>query len=162
MKWLLVLAVLVVLVVAVVVAAIVMKKRKDTSSDNDQPWPFCERRVMSKQEQVLYFRLVEALPECIVLAQVQLSRVLDVKKGHNFRQWLNRIDKKSLDYLVCLKKSCSVVAAIELDDSTHEREDRKKTDQNKNRALQSAGVKLIRWQAKNLPDVQTIRQTFTS
>ena len=148
--------ILVAAIAAVLLFALRMKKETTKGT-----WPFYERHVMSKTEQVLYFRLVEALPECIVLAQVQLSQVLGVKKGNNSRQWLNRIDRKSLDYLICLK-NCSVVAAIELDDSTHERNDRKKADQDKESALQSAGVKLIRWQAKKLPDIETIRRTFTS
>lgn len=146
-------------VLVAAIAAVILFALKMEKAPPGGTWPLYERRVMSKPEQVLYFRLVEALPECIVLAQVQLSRVLGVKKGHNYRQWLNRIDRKSLDYLVCLK-DCSVVAAIELDDSTHDREDRKKADQDKERALTSAGVKLIRWQAKSLPDIQAIREAF--
>jgi very-short-patch-repair endonuclease len=143
----------------VAIAAVLLLALKIEKKPAGETWPFYERRVMSKPEQVLYFRLVEVLPECIVLAQVQLSRVLGVKKGHNFRQWLNRIDRKSLDFLICLK-DCSVVAAIELDDSTHDRDDRKKADRDKERALASAGVKLIRWQARSLPDVETIREAF--
>lgn len=149
-------AVLVIAIAAVLAFALKMEKTSKGGT-----WPLYAKHVLTKPEQILYFRLVEAMPDCIVLAQVQLSRVLGVKKGHNFRQWLNRIDRKSLDYVVCLKDA-SVVAAVELDDSTHEREDRKKADQDKEHALASAGVKLIRWQVKKLPDVQTIRETFTT
>src|SRR4051812_4207647 len=54
-------------------------------------------------EQVLYHRLVAALPGEIVLAQVQLSRVLGVKKGFNFNAWHNRINRLSYDFVVCGK-----------------------------------------------------------
>lgn len=158
MKWLLF---LVLLALAVLVIAAMAKKRRDTSSDENQPWPYYAKKPLSAIEQVMYYRLVEAMPECIVLAQVQLSRVIGVKKGAGPGNWLNRINQKSLDYVVCMKDA-AVIAAIELDDSTHEREDRKKSDQDKERALSSAGVKLIRWKAKSLPDVETIRRTFTS
>jgi hypothetical protein len=50
------------------------------------PWPFQARKPLPAVEQVLWFRLTEALPDHIVLAQVQLSRLLSVKKGHNFHQ----------------------------------------------------------------------------
>lgn len=148
-------------VLVMAIAAVIAFALKNETISRGRNWPLYAKHILSKPEQILYFRLVEAMPDCIVLAQVQLSRVLGVKKGHNFRQWLNRIDRKSLDYVVC-RKDASVVAAIELDDSTHEREDRKKADQDKEHALASAGVKLIRWQVKKLPDVQTIRETFTS
>jgi hypothetical protein len=39
-------------------------------------WPFYLKRVLTQPEQVLYHRLVKALPNHIVLAQVQVSRVL--------------------------------------------------------------------------------------
>jgi very-short-patch-repair endonuclease len=50
-----------------------------------------------------------------------------------------------------------VVAAIELDDATHERRDRLEADARKSHALRSAGVPLIRWDAKRLPDMAAIR-----
>ena len=119
-------------------------------------WPFYKKKPLTVQEQVLYHRLVKSLPECIILAQVQLSRVLGVRKGHDFHQWNNRINRLSLDYVVCNKDS-SVVAAIELDDSSHEGLRRKEADQRKDRALKSAGVPLVRWSVKALPDEAAIR-----
>lgn len=91
------------------------KRRSDVSSS---PWPFYVRPLLSSPEQVLYHRLVEALPGRMVLAQVQVSRVLRVKKGFKVSEWLNRINRMSYDFVVCLKDS-SVIAIIELDDGTH-------------------------------------------
>lgn len=65
----------------------------------------------------------------------------------------------SLDFLVCLKDS-TVVAAIELDDKTHERESRAEADAKKERALSAAGIALIRWNVTALPDENTIRQAL--
>lgn len=39
------------------------------------PWPYYAKKALTVPEQILYFRLVKALPEHIVLAQVQLSRI---------------------------------------------------------------------------------------
>src|SRR5262245_27505507 len=50
-------------------------------SSPDRPWPFYAKRPLTQVEQVLYHRLVKSLPEHIVLAQVQVSRVLGVKRG---------------------------------------------------------------------------------
>lgn len=66
----------------------------------DRPWPFYAKKPLSQPEQVLYHRLIDALPECMFLAQVQLSRVLGVKKGFRFNEWNNRINRLSLDFLV--------------------------------------------------------------
>ena len=77
--------VLVAVVLIALIIAIVIAKRRRTSTDELKiEWPFYAKHILSKPEQVLYHRLVTALPEYIVLAQVQASRVLGVKKGFNF------------------------------------------------------------------------------
>lgn len=144
---------------AIVIGKIIEKM--NAAKGIKEEWPFYAKKPMTQIEQVLYHRLVEAMPECIVLAQVQLSRVLGVKKGFNNATWNNRINRMSLDYLVCLKDS-TVVAAIELDDSSHNKESATKRDQKKDAALASAGIPIIRWQAKNLPNADAIRAALAS
>ena len=91
---------LVILVVVVVLMLLVLaflkEKSPDTSSqskriadilnlppattlargETNEIWPFYAKRPLSTPEQVLYFRLVEALPEHIILAQVQTITLL--------------------------------------------------------------------------------------
>ncbi|MGB2816185.1 MAG: DUF2726 domain-containing protein [Burkholderiaceae bacterium] len=135
-------------------AAFLVARLKSAASDG--PWPFVVRKPMTVPEQVLYFRLLEALPEHIVLAQVQLSRFLTVKRGQSSRGWLNRVNRLSVDFLI-LKKDATVVAAVELDDKTHQRTDRREADSRKNRALSDAGVRLVRWNVGDMPSASTIR-----
>ena len=105
---------------------------------------------------MLYFKLLKALPERIVLCQVALSRLLGVKKGHNFRAWQNRIDRMTADFVVCSKDS-TVIAVIELDDASHDSDKRRNADAKKNKAFEAAGIRVVRWQAKALPDEGKIR-----
>lgn len=146
---------LLVLVVAIV-ALVVLKKLGRLSGGAQGTWPFYIKRPLSQPEQVLYHRLVRALPDHIVLAQVQVSRVLGVKKGSNFHEWNNRINRLSYDFVVC-GKDASVIAAIELDDKSHESAARGKTDAKKSKASADAGLRLIRWHVKTLPDEEAIR-----
>jgi Protein of unknown function (DUF2726) len=112
--------------VALVVAAAIFNGFQRSASGS-APWPFYVKRLLSQPEQVLYHRLVKALPNYIVLAQVQVSRVLGVNKGSRFHAWNNRINRMSYDFVIC-DKAATVVAAIELDDKTHESERRRDTD----------------------------------
>jgi very-short-patch-repair endonuclease len=149
--------VLLLLVVAAVLVLAALKPRpQGIAGDADAVWPFYARKPLSQPEQVLYFRLVKALPGHIILAQVQLSRLLGVKKGNNYQAWSNRINRMSADFVVCNKDS-SIVAVIELDDATHQRDDRQAADSKKDKALASAGVRIVRWHVKCLPDVPTIQ-----
>ena len=147
---------LVLFVVFVVFLALL--KARLTASSGKGPWPFYPKKPLSTPEQVLYFRLVSALPDHIVLAQVQLSRFLGVKKGEKFHQWNNRINRKSVDFLVCSKDS-SVVLAIELDDSSHTKQSRIEADSTKDKALGDAGIRMVRWHVKSMPDAETIKVT---
>lgn len=148
-----------VVVVVAAMAILAVLKAKSRGAGADEEWPFYAKKLLTQPEQVLYFRLVQALPEHIVLAQVQLSRLLGVKIGSNYQAWLNRINRMSADFVVCNKDS-SVVAVVELDDATHKKEDRQAADAKKEKALSSAGIRVIRWQAKALPDVGAIRAAF--
>jgi Protein of unknown function (DUF2726) len=156
-------AIAILVLAAVVVFAIkrlALERRDDESSVGPpHPWPFESRPPLTAIEQTLYFRLVKSLPECVVLAQVPLSSFLFVKKGNNFQAWNNRINRMSVDYLVCLQ-DMTIVAAIELDDKTQERTMRQVADEKKNAVLQDANVHLVRWRASALPSDEEIRQAF--
>lgn len=78
--------ILLLLIIAAIALALSAIKAKTRSDDgDDMVWPFYAKNPLSVAEQVLYFRLLQALPGHIVLAQVQLSCLLGVKKGHNYQ-----------------------------------------------------------------------------
>ena len=143
-------------VLAVVVFVLWLAAR-EKGGGGDGKWPFHARKVLSEAEQILYWRLLEALPDHIVLAQVALSRLLEVNRGFDSRAWHNRISQKSVDFVVCGRDS-AILAVIELDDASHGRAHRKKADADKDQALASAGVRVLRWQA--VPDEAAIREAF--
>lgn len=143
------------LVLLGLVAAAYFKLRGGAASD-DSPWPVFAKKPLSAPEQLLYFRLVKALPEHIVLPQVSLSRFLGVKGSRNVHAWNNRIHRLNADFLVCAKDA-RVLAVVELDDGAHKSDEQQRTDAKKHRALESAGVRVIRWQARSLPDEAAIR-----
>jgi hypothetical protein len=145
------------LVAAVVLFALIARKlRGQPSSGHNEPWPFYVKRPLTKPEQVLYHRLVKALPDHVVLAQVQVSRVLGVRKGFNFHEWNNRINRLSYDFVIC-GKDATAIAAVELDDRSHEAAGRIETDAKKSRATADAGLCLLRWHVDSLPDEAEIR-----
>lgn len=125
-----------------------------------EEWPYIKKSVLTQVEQDFFQRLKEALPNRIVLAQVELSRVIaaNVPK-HEELSWFNRINGKSLDFVIC-KPDLSVIAAIELDDSSHNRPHRKKADTTKNKALADAGVPLVRFNVKTIPDTESIKKAI--
>lgn len=129
------------------------------SKSGPTSWPLYSKKILTQPEQILYFRLVEALPNHLVFAQIQLSQFLGVKKGHNYQSWSNRINRMSADFVVC-KKDSSVIAVIELDDSTHNQPKRRAADQKKDAAITAAGIPMIRWKVQEIPNNTEIKQTL--
>lgn len=147
---LIVIGVIVLLLLALVAKKFLLAAREPN------PWPFYAKRPLTQPEQILYWRLVKALPDHMVLAQVQCSRVLGVKRGFKFYEWNNRISQLSYDFVIC-KKDGSVIAAIELDDKTHDAAKQAERDARKQRATEAAGVILVRWNVAAMPDEVAIR-----
>ena len=132
------------------------QKFKYNPSDD---WPFEKEKLLTNPEKVLYFRLIEALPDYCVFAQVQLSQLMSVKKGHDFKQWFNRINRMSADFVVT-NKAMEIIAVIELDDRTHLRAGRVAADRKKDHALLSAGIEVIRCNVSEMPTVDKIKDFF--
>lgn len=111
--------------------------------------------LLSAPEQELYRRLVAALPDHMILAQVAFSQMISVAGGdadENFRKRLTA-QQKVADFVVC-DKSFAVVAVVELDDSTHSKE----KDEKRDAIIQEAGSKTVRWRVPRFPTADEIRR----
>lgn len=135
-----------------VVLAIAIRMRSSGMSS----WPFYQKRPMTQAEQMLYFRLVKALPDHLVLAKVHLESFLGVKKGYRASSWSRRIGRSSVDFLVCTRDA-TIVVAIDLDGKTPETPKRQAENRRKDLALASAGIKLVRWHVRSMPTETAIR-----
>ena len=153
--------------VAIVVAAAVFLAQRQTA-DRDmmrmdpaavQATGVAQSRPLNDAEQVLYARLVEALPECVVLAKVSFRSFIKpgdegIKSGKH-RVMYFRVASQTIDFLVCLK-DFTVVAAVELDDGNpdHQR------DFARDELLRAAGIAPLRLHAGEIPSVDALRGMF--
>ena len=142
------------LLAAIAIAVLVLARaRRGPSAE----FPFEQCRPLTEREQVLYWRLRKVMPDLIVLAQVAVSRIVRVRKGHDLRGGMNRVDRLTVDFVVCLPDA-TIVAAVELDDASHGSPVQIRRDDKKNLAMQAAGIKLLRF--ANVPDEEQIRKAF--
>ena len=110
----------------------------------------------TKRQQVMFHRLVEAMPNYYVFTQVRLADIVGIKKCENWQAWFNKISRKSVDFVIC-NKAMTVRVCIELDGKTHEDADRQKTDNDKDEALEAAGIPMIRIEAAKIPSTEDIK-----
>ena len=130
------------------------------SIDDMKVWPYVPRELMTAPERELYGRLRQALPDYLIFSQVQLCRMIEVDPNEDKQAWFNRINRMSVDFVICAPDGAKILAAIELDDSSHERAERLKADVKKDKALKSAGIRMIRWPVRGMPTSQQIRADF--
>ena len=144
-------------IVAVLLLLAFIKAKSSTGAAGDTT-RYYRKAVLSDVEQVLFQRLREALPDVVVLAQVALPAMIGLKKPVDRDYWalFNAIRAKHVDFVIC-NADFSVRAVVELDDGTHEREDRKKSDHIKNGAFAATGMPLIRFNVRQMPSVEQIR-----
>jgi hypothetical protein len=148
----------VVAVIAAVVMAVAWPKVKTAS----RALSYTQLKPLTEREQTLYWRLVQALPECVVLSQVTFSRFMKPDTGglaplKEYRALQNRISQKTIDFLVCLP-DFTVVAALELDDASHDQA----LDRQRDALLRAAGIAVLRIKANEMPAVARLRELFTT
>lgn len=129
----------------------------DGSIEGTEAVPYFVKPVLTQPEQILFHRLKEALPTQIVLVQVAMNALVGIRKNPNWQRQFNEIAKKYVDYVVCLP-DFTVVAIVELDDASHQRGERIKSDAIKDAAFKSIHYPVIRFHVSDLPSVETIRK----
>ena len=84
-----------------------------------------------------------------VFAKVRLLDLVYLPKGTENRQsHTNRVMSKHVDFLLCEQQNVSPLLVIELDDSSHERDDRAERDAFVNGVLGAAGLPILHVAAK--------------
>lgn len=149
-------------VAAIAVLATLVTLKRHGPPASELPLRYRQVNPLGPAEQTLYWRLREALPECVILSQVTFSRFMKPDTGglaplQVYRALQNKISQKTLDFLVCLP-DFTVVAAVELDDASH----RADADRQRDELLNAAGITVIRVTVDDIPSAQRIREAFTS
>ncbi|MBI5057086.1 MAG: DUF2726 domain-containing protein [Nitrospirae bacterium] len=147
--------VLVFFIVALLYYAANFKKRLDDKSK----FPYVKRdSILTNSERSFYGVLNIVLKDknVEVFCKVGIKDIVKTVSWDYF--YFNRISAKHLDFLVCDKSSVSPILAIELDDSSHDREDRKRSDEIKDRVFKTVGIPLVRFQVKSGYNLGAVRE----
>lgn len=97
-----------------------------------------------------------------ICVKVRLSDILYTSRPHENRASMNRIQQKHLDFLLCNPKTMQPILGIELDDSSHNRADRKERDDFIDKAFEAAGLPVIHIKNQNSYNTQEITREMAS
>jgi ssDNA-binding Zn-finger/Zn-ribbon topoisomerase 1 len=142
-------------------------KLKNTNKEVVESLPYAMRDdFLSPSEFAFYKILSLVIPkEFVIFTKVALKDIFFVTEKDRSKQstYLNKISKKHVDFLVCNASSMKAVCGIELDDTSHARQDRMIRDEFVNEVFKTAGLPLIRYTNKRsyvLAEVEEKLQTI--
>lgn len=102
-------------------------------------------QFMTNNEKNFFMKLSRAIDgKYHILCQVNLSSLVKVNEtSHEWRRYMNKINQKSIDFVLLSKQTLNPVILIELDDVTHLLSERKRRDSFIDHVTQRAGIPLI-------------------
>jgi very-short-patch-repair endonuclease len=137
-----------ILVAVIIFAGFALVASKSGKRQGSGAFDTKARPVLTKNEQGLYWRLREAFPDQVVLAQVAFSALISSDRAHR-----NRYSQKVADFVLC-DKAFAVRVVVELDDSSHS--GRGVEDAARDRMLKRAGYSVVR--VPRTPDVEALKR----
>lgn len=98
--------------------------------------------VMDKREEAFFFELARQVPAgSYVFPKMRIADIIEATDGRGYYLHRNEILPKHIDFLIC-NGSFRPVLAIELNGSSHRREDRKESDREKREIFKAVGLPL--------------------
>ena len=160
---------IVVIIVLAVIAVVVLAaiKAKAGGSDETGPSPKADHYYLKKSlfspAERSFFGVLESLgyEHASFASKVRLADIFGVKKGlerGDRQRAQNRINSKHVDFLLVLKTDGRPLLGIELDDSSHEEEERIARDSFVDEVFSSAALPILHVPAKAAYDPREIRR----
>lgn len=122
-------------------------------------FPYFRRRLlMTDTEFVFYRALLDAVgEEFTIMSKVRAAAVVGCSRADWSAGYGAPIAQKELDFVLLKPGTSYVLAAVELDDRSHERTDRRERDEFLDAAFETAGVPLVRFKVQRRYDADAIR-----
>lgn len=106
--------------------------------------------LLTRGELVFFWSLRGAVASrCLIMCKVRLADAVTCSEAEWRAGAGNAISQKHLDFVLCDAHSTRFLVAIELDDRSHARPERRRRDRFVEQALSQAGIRLIRFRARS-------------
>ena len=117
-----------------------------------------KRYIITLNELIFYKVLLEIAKELnlILLCQVSLYSIIQTKNKND--AYFNKIRSKSIDFVLVRQADCKIKLCIELDDSTHNYQNRIERDKFINSLFQDLNINLLRVKSKSVYNKESIKQ----
>ncbi len=132
--------------VLLVIATMLKALRKPEGNAADTTLAEARKWLLTRHECVLFHLLKRCLPEDMhIHSKVRVADVIRIKGTQDRRAYGSmraRTDRKHVDFVITRGPS-EIAFAVELDDASHQREDRKQRDEFVDAVFSAAGIPLV-------------------
>lgn len=134
-------------VVNFIVDLLVGETKASSQSGQSPEFPYHLREHFLSPAELGFFEVLQTVVNnrAVLCTKVALGDIFWVKKDDpsRFRIYTNKIDRKHVDFLVCDSTTMRPLVGIELDDKSHQRQDRQQRDAFVDQVFKAAGLPLL-------------------
>lgn len=137
-----------IIVFVIIIFSIILKiiRTKVETDNNKEKLPYIPTSHFMTSSEISFYKQLEVAvgDKYHIVPQVQLSKIITVDKysTREFYKYNNKIDRKTVDFVLYTKPDFKFFKAIELNDYTHDNNKRIQRDLFVKEAMKSAGLQL--------------------
>ena len=150
-----------IIVSVLIICVLIFLSKRNIKQPVDYPYEL-RQKLFSPAERSFFGVLCQAANgQAFVLGKVRIADVIKPAKGLGRSAWqraFNRISAKHFDYVICKENDLSVMAVIELDDSSHDKKKQIDRDKFVEGVCTAASLTLQRFKASQSYNVLEIRE----
>jgi hypothetical protein len=124
-------------------------------------FPYHQREDFLSPAEISFYHVLQTIvrDEAVVCPKISLGELFYAATGDygRNRSWMNRIDRKHVDFLICDPGSMEPTLAVELDDGSHAKPRRRERDRFVDRVFATAGLPLARIPAQARYNTDEVR-----
>ena len=144
----------VVIGILIILQVLSSTKAKSMNKENmNKPLPYKKRDdFLSEAERMFYLTMSNFIEDkATICPKVAVKEIVFIGKGtgKEYMKYFNWIAKKHVDFIICDSVMMNVLCAVELDDSSHSKTDRKKRDEFVDKVFETAKIPLFHLPLKN-------------
>lgn len=146
-----------VIVILIIEKLFASKKPAEIKEISNNLSNYIKKDYIMTQTELIFYRELKKVTDKLELSifpQVNLERIINVKDNNNVDR--NRIKSRSIDYSIVNNKNCKIVCCIELDDYTHNYQNRIERDNFINDLFSNVKIKLHRIKVNNYYNLEEL------
>jgi uncharacterized protein DUF2726 len=126
--------------------------------------PYQRKDSFLTSDEIAYYRVLRMIfaHRYLIFAQVRVLDICTVLDRPFNQGALNKINRKTVDFVLCHPRTFKPMVAIELDGTSHDRPDRRERDVFLNEVFRAIGMKLVRQRSRYSYSVAEVTHTVES